>query len=94
MTPSKDPAGRLQPPGLDAFPPSPPHAVPAYARRRWPASLTRWWRGVFGRNAYGHQPHAQASGTGGHHFFQHLSDPPAHDAPPSPTAGAAAPHAP
>jgi len=41
----------LPPAGEDAFPPSPPHSVPAYARIRWLAAVVRWWRAASARGA-------------------------------------------
>lgn len=49
MTPSDAPPGMLPRPGTDAYPPSEPHSVPAYARMRWAAALSRWWHGAFTR---------------------------------------------
>lgn len=49
MTPSDAPPGMLPRPGTDAYPPSEPHTVPAYARMRWAATLSRWWRNAFTR---------------------------------------------
>jgi hypothetical protein len=49
MTPSDAPPGMLPRPGTDAYPPSEPHSVPAYARMRWAATLSRGWHGAFTR---------------------------------------------
>jgi hypothetical protein len=63
----------LHPPSADAFPASPPHAVPAYSRARWSFGLSRWWHALFARNAYARGPDTPSSGrAGGHRFFQHL----------------------
>jgi hypothetical protein len=52
MNPSDTPPGMLPRPGTDAYPPSEPHSVPAYARMRWAATLSRWWHGAFTRKPY------------------------------------------
>jgi hypothetical protein len=44
LSPSDAPPGMLPLAGEDAFPPSAPHSVPAYARIRWLAAVVRWWR--------------------------------------------------
>jgi hypothetical protein len=76
VTPSSgNPPGMLQPPGAEAFPPSAPHTVPAYARTRWTAGMARWWRALFTRDAYARGPATVRSGRRGHRFFQHLIDP-------------------
>jgi hypothetical protein len=72
LTPSDAPAGTLPPAGTDAFPPTAPHAVRAYARQRWSVGLARWWRAAFSRNAYARTADTSRSHSGGHHFFQHL----------------------
>ena len=58
MTPSDAPPGMLPRPGTDAYPPSEPHSVPAYARMRWAAALSRWWHGAFTSNRAGTTPSA------------------------------------
>lgn len=55
MTPSDAPPGMLPRPGTDAYPPSAPHSVPPYARMRWAAALSRWWRSAFTRNPHPHR---------------------------------------
>jgi len=74
MAPSDTPPGTLPQPGADAFPPSPPHAVTAYARSRWASGLARWWQASFGRNAYARGADTVRAGRSGHRFFQHLID--------------------
>jgi hypothetical protein len=85
LTSPDAPQGIPTPPDADAFPPGPPHTVDAYTRPRWPAALSRWWRGVFERDASARGGYMAGNRGGDQRYFPQRADGPSANGGPPPT---------